>query len=116
MVEGIPSNEIKRRREAKECLRCTWRSDRKGAHGTLKCFQDAKITSTMVDFVKPRTYQKLKVGGFDQLEDDPIDKYEIASDEGKEVQVQTSEGELPTEESSEDIAEDWWNQPEESSE
>jgi hypothetical protein len=49
------------------------------------------------------------------LEDNPIDEYNIESDEGKEGQLQTSEGELPTEESSKDIAEDWWNQPEDSS-
>jgi hypothetical protein len=116
MIEGVPKSEIGRRREAKECLRCTWPSDRKGAHGTMKCFQEVKDTSGMADFVKPRTYQKLKVGGFDQLEDDPIDEYEIESDAEKEGQVQTSEGELPTEESSEDIAEDWWNQTEQSSE
>jgi hypothetical protein len=116
MIEGVPKNEIGRRREATECLRCAWPLDRKGAHGTMKCFQEVKVTSRMADFVKTRTYQKLTVGGFDQLKDNLIDEYEIQSDAEKEGQVQTSEGELPTEESSKDIAEDWWNQPEELSE
>jgi hypothetical protein len=65
MIEGVPKSEIGRRREAKKCLRCAWPSDRKGAHGTMKCFQKVKVTSGTADFVKPRTYQKLKVGGFD---------------------------------------------------
>jgi hypothetical protein len=116
MIEGVPQNEIKRRREAKECLRCAWPSDRKGAHRRIKCFQSVKVMNGTADFGKPRTYQKLKVGGFDQLEDDPIDEFEIESDLEKEGQLQTSEGELPTEESSEDIAKDWWNQTAESSE
>jgi hypothetical protein len=64
----------------------------------------------MADFGKPKTYQKLKIGGMDQLEDDPIDEYNIESDEEEEGQLQTSEGELLTECSSEDIAEDWSNQ------
>jgi hypothetical protein len=81
----------------------------------MKYFQQIKVTSRMADFGKPKNYQRLKVEGFDQLEDNPIDEYEVTSDERKEGQVQTSEGELPTEESSEDIAEDWWNQPEDSS-
>jgi hypothetical protein len=34
----------------------------------------------MADFVKPWTHLQLKVGGFDQLEDEPIDEYEIESD------------------------------------
>ena len=115
MIEGVPTNEIKRRREAKECLRCAWPSDRKGAHSTMKCFQSVKVTNGTADFGKPRTYQKLKVGGFDQLEDDPINEFEIESDQEKEGQLQTSEGELPTEELSEVVAEEWWNQPEDSS-
>jgi hypothetical protein len=57
----------------------------------------------------------LRVGGFDQLEEDPRDEYEMESNAEKDGQLQTSEGELPTEENSEDIAEDWWNQTEESS-
>jgi hypothetical protein len=81
----------------------------------MKCFQSVKVTNRTADFGKPRTYPKLTVGGFDQLEDDPIDEFEIESDQEKEGQLQTSKGELPTEESSEDIAEEWWNQPEESS-
>jgi hypothetical protein len=112
LVEGVPQAELKRRREAKECARCAWPSDRKGAHGTMKCFQSVKVTSGTADF--QRNYQKLKVGGFEQLEDDPIDEYEIESDQEKEGQLQTSEGELP--ESSEDIATDWWNHTEDSSE
>jgi hypothetical protein len=115
MIERVPKNEIDRRRNAKKCLRCAWRSNCKGAHGTMKCFQEVKVTTRMADFRKPRTYQKFKVGGFDQLEDEPIDEYEIESDTGKEEPCQTSEGELPTEESSEDIVEEWWNQPEDSS-
>jgi hypothetical protein len=116
MIEGVPKNEIDRRRAAKECLRCAWPSDRKGAHGTMKCFQSIKVTNGTADFGKPKTYQKLKVGGFDQLEDDPIDKYEIQSDEEKQGQVQTSDGELSNDTDSKDIAEDWWNQSENSSE
>jgi hypothetical protein len=82
----------------------------------MKCFQSVKVKNGTADFVKARTYQKLKVGGFDRLEDDPIDEYDIESDEEKEGQLQTSEGELPTDDSSEDIAEECWNQPEDSSE
>ena len=84
MIEGVPEEEVKRRRAAKECLRCAWPSDRKGAHGTMKCFQNVKVTSGTADFVKPKTYQKMKVGGYDQLEDEPIDNYEIESDKEKE--------------------------------
>jgi hypothetical protein len=81
----------------------------KGAHGTMKYFQSVKVTNRTADFAKPKTYQKLKVGGFDQLEDEPIDEYEVESDKEKEGQIQTSKGELPTEESSEDVTEEWWN-------
>jgi hypothetical protein len=35
------------------------------------------------DFVKPRTYQNLEVGGFDQLEDDSIDEYKLESHKEK---------------------------------
>jgi hypothetical protein len=95
MIEGVSKNEIDR--SGKECIRCASPSDRKGAHRTMKCFPDVKVTSGTADFVKPRTYQKLKVGGFNQLEDEAIDEYEITSDDGEEGQVQTSEGKLPTE-------------------
>jgi hypothetical protein len=81
--------------------------DWKGAHGTIKCFQGVKVTTETADFGKPNIYLKLKVGGFNQLEGEPIDKYEILSNEEK-----SAEKELPSEESSEDIAENWWNQPE----
>jgi hypothetical protein len=114
MIQGVPPEEEKRRRAAKECIRCAWPSGRKGAHGTMKCFQAVKVTSGTADF--PKGYQKLKVGGFDQLEDIPIDEYEIESDEGKEGQVQTSDGDEITEDSSEDIANDWWNHTEDISE
>jgi hypothetical protein len=50
----------------------------------------------MADFVKPWTHLQLKVGGFDQLEDEPIDEYEIESDK--------------------DMVKDWRNQIEEISE
>ena len=50
----------------------------------MKCFQAAKTTSGTADFGEPRAYQKMKVGAFNQLKDDPIDEYEIESDEGKE--------------------------------
>ena len=119
MVEGVSKNELERRKAAKECARCAWPSDRKGAHGMMKCFQNIKVSNGTADFGKPKAYQKLKVGGFDQqeegeIEEDPIDEYEIENEDEEEVQ-QTSDGELPTEDSSEDIAEDWWNQQESSS-
>jgi hypothetical protein len=84
MVEGVPKEEIGRKREAKEYLRCAWPSDRKGAHRTMICFQSVNHTSGMPDFGKPKNYQKLKVEGFDQLEEDPIDDYNIESDEENE--------------------------------
>jgi hypothetical protein len=70
----------------------------------------------MADFVKPWTHLQLKVGGFDQLEDEPIDEYEIESDKDMKGQVQTSDGNKITDESSEDIVKDWRNQIEEISE
>jgi hypothetical protein len=78
----------------------------------MKCFHSAKVTTGTAHFGKPKTYQKLKVGGFEQLEDDPIDDFEIESNQETEGQLQTSEGELPTDDS-DDIAENWWNQTEE---
>jgi hypothetical protein len=81
----------------------------------MKCFQSVNIMSGTADFGESKTNLKLKVGGFDQLEDDPIDEYDIESDKEKEGQLQASDGELSTGSSSENIAEDWWNQQEDSS-
>ena len=56
----------------------------------------------------------MRVGAYDQEE---VDDYEIEDEE--EGQLQTSDGECPEEEESEseseDIADNWWNQPEDSS-
>jgi hypothetical protein len=48
------------------------------------------------------------------LEDNLIDEYNVESDDAKEGKLQTLDEELPTEESSKDITEDWWNQSENS--
>jgi hypothetical protein len=58
----------------------------------MKCFQRVNVTSRTADFGQPKTYHRLKVGGFDQLKGDPIDEYEVASDEEKDGQMRTSEG------------------------
>jgi hypothetical protein len=50
MVEGVPKNAIDRSREAKDCLRCGWLPNQKGAHRMMKCFQNVNVTSGTSDF------------------------------------------------------------------
>jgi hypothetical protein len=111
LTEGIENSELARRRAAKECQRCAWPADRKGNHNTMKCIRDIKLSKGTADYGHPKQYQKMKVGAYDQL-DDEDDDYMVG--EPEEVE-ETSDGEKPSgsesadsEEEDSDMADNWW--------
>jgi len=57
---GIDEPEIQRRKEAGECLRCAWPSDRKGCHRVKDCIRPIKLDNGTVYIPKRKAYQKLK--------------------------------------------------------
>jgi hypothetical protein len=78
-TEGIDKSELDRRKAAGECQRCAWPGDRKGAHKTMDCYRWKRMEKGTAPFPKPKAYQQLKVGAYNQQEevseDDPIDLY-----------------------------------------
>ena len=108
-TDGIENSELARRLAAKECQRCAWPADRKGNHNTMKCIRDIKLSKGTADYGHPKAYQKMKVGAYDQL-DDEDDDYMVG-----EPEEETSDGEKPSgsesassEEEDSDRADNWW--------
>ena len=77
----------------------------------MKCIRDIKLSKGTADYGHPKAYQKMKVGAYDQL-DDEDDDYMVG--EPEEVE-ETSDGEKPSgsesvdsEEEDSDVADNWW--------
>jgi hypothetical protein len=116
-TEGIPQGEMDRRRKARECMRCAWPAVRKGNHKTMDCYQPIKFDTGTANFSKAQKYQELRVGAYEQ-EEDQKDLYTEGSD-SEELRDTTSgseESEIPegtdlTEESMESLETkaNWWS-------
>ena len=118
-IEGIPDDELNRRRKENECLRCAWPADRKGKHYTKDCFRQIKLDKGTADFPKAKAYQKMRIGAveFEQGEEDLYDLdseseelRDTASDQ--ESDSSTSEDDSESSEESDDHSEmedNWWD-------
>jgi hypothetical protein len=60
-IEGIEENEVRRRKEAGECLRCAWPSDRKGTHWVKDCIRPIKLDKGTATFPKEKAYAKITI-------------------------------------------------------
>jgi hypothetical protein len=97
-IEGIPGDELDRRRQAKECLRCAWPADRKGKHNTKDCYRDNKMDKGTADFPKAKAYQKMRIGAV-EIESGEEDLYNVES-ESEELRDTASEQEESSDSSS----------------
>jgi hypothetical protein len=77
-IEGIPSDELDRRRKERECLRCAWPADRKGKHNTKDCYRPIKIDKGTADFPKAKAYHKMRIGAV-EIESGEEDLYDVES-------------------------------------
>jgi len=57
---GIDSVELRRRRSAGECLRCTWPEDRKGRHRAADCRRPIKLEKGTASYPKAKGHPKIK--------------------------------------------------------
>jgi len=57
-MEGIKSTEIERRKTDGECLRCTWPSDRRGAHRVKDCRRPIRLEEGTASYPKVKQYSK----------------------------------------------------------
>jgi hypothetical protein len=73
-VEGIALVEVKRRREAGQCVRCAWPSDRKGSHRVKDCVRSITLEKGTACYPKAKEYQRLK-----QIHQQPLVE-EVSSD------------------------------------
>jgi hypothetical protein len=78
-IEGIPNDELDRRRKEKECLRCAWPADRKGKHNTKDCYRPIKLDKGTADFPKEKAYQKMRIGAI-EIESGEEDLYDVESE------------------------------------
>jgi len=90
-IEGIPGDELDRRRKEKECLRCAWPADRKGKHNTKDCYRDIKLDKGTADFPKAKAYQKMRIGAV-EIESGEEDLYDVET-ESEELRYTASEQE-----------------------
>jgi len=90
-LEGIPGDELARRRKEKECLRCAWPADRKGKHQSKDCYRPIKLDKGTADFPKAKAYQKMRIGAV-EIESGEEDLYEVES-ESEELRDTASEQE-----------------------
>jgi hypothetical protein len=90
-IEGIPGDELDRRRKARECLRCAWPADRKGKHNTKDCWRQIKLDTGTADFPKAKAYQKMRIGAV-EIELGEEDLYAVES-ESEELRDTASEQE-----------------------
>jgi len=107
-MEGIPQEELTRRRNTKECMRCTWPTDRRGSHKTMDSYRPVKTDTGTVPFPKAKEYQTMKIGACD-LEEYQQDLYTEGSDS---EELRDSASEQSTEsldsESSSEMGDNWW--------
>jgi len=114
-IEGIPGDELDRRRKERECLRCAWPADRKGKHNTKDCYRPIKLDKGTADFPKAKAYQKMRIGAV-EIESGEEDLYEVES-ESEELRDTASEQEEnsssssdnDTSESSSEMQDNWWD-------
>jgi len=78
-TQGIPQDELDRRKKSRECMRCGWPADRKGNHKTMDCYRPVKTDKGTANFPKAKEYQKLRIGAY-ELEEDQKDLYTEESD------------------------------------
>jgi hypothetical protein len=97
-IEGIPNDELDRRRKEKECLRCAWPSDRKGKHSTKDCYRPIKLDEGTANFPKAKAYQKMRIGAV-EIESGEEDLYDLES-ESEELRDTASEQEESSESTS----------------
>jgi len=114
-IDGIPQEELNRRRSEKECMRCAWRADGKRSHKTMDCYRPLKTEEGTASFPKAKEYQKMKIGAC-ELQEDKQDWYTEATD-SEELRDSTSEEGSSTETNSEEETnsekeseqgENWW--------
>jgi len=117
-IEGIPNDELDRRRREKECLRCAWPADRKGKHNTKDCYRPIKLDKGTADFPEAKAYQKMRIEAV-EIESGEEDLYDVES-ESEELRDTASEQEETSESSSSssdndtssdssEIVENWWD-------
>jgi len=94
-IEGIPGDELDRRRKERECLRCAWPADRKGKYNTKDCYRPIKLDKGTADFPKAKAYQKMRIGAV-EIESGEEDLYDVES-ESEELRDTASETEKSTE-------------------
>jgi hypothetical protein len=116
-IEGIPGDELDRRRKERKCLRCAWPADRKGKHNTKYCLRQIKLDKGTADFPKAKAYQKMRIGAV-EIESGEEDLYDVES-ESEELRDTASEQEessdsssSSSDDSSDDSSEmegNWWD-------
>jgi len=97
-IEGIPGEELDRRRKEQECLRCAWPADRKGKHNTKDCYRPIKLDTGTADYPKAKAYQKMGIGAV-EIESGEEDLYDVDS-ESEELRDTASETKGSSESSS----------------
>jgi hypothetical protein len=114
-MEGIPQEELCKKKMALECMRHAWLADWKGNRKTMDYDRLAKSDLGTVNFPKANEYQKLRVGAY-ELEEHQKDLYtegynskelrDTTSDELSEGPSESSESK-ESEEPSDRMAY-WW--------
>ena len=116
-TQGVPQDELDRRKKPRECMRCGWPADRKGNHKTMDCYRPVKTDKGTANFPKAKEYQKLRVGAY-ELEEDQKDLYmeESESEELRDTASDGSSEELTSDETSEELRDTASSESEDSSE
>jgi len=114
-IEGIPGEELDRRRKAKECLRCAWPADRKGKHNNKDCYRPIKLDKGTADFPKAKAYQKMRIGAV-EIESGEEDLYDVETESGDEEneseELRDTASDSESSSSSDDSSEiegNWWD-------
>jgi len=112
-IEGIPNDELDRRRKEKECLRCAWPADRKGKHNTKDCYRDIKLDKGTADFPKAKAYQKMRIGAV-EIESGEEDLYQAESEElrdtASEQEESSDSSDSDSSNKSSEIEGNWWDE------
>ena len=111
-IEGIPGDELDRRRKEKECLRCAWPADRKGKHNTKDCYRPIKLDKGTADFPKAKAYQKMRIGAV-EIESGQEDLFDVESEseELRDTASEDSESSSSSEDTndSSEMEGNWWD-------
>jgi hypothetical protein len=120
-IEGIPGDELDRRRKERECFRCTWPADRKGKHQTKDCYRQIKLDKGTADFPKAKAYQKMRIGAV-EIESGEEDLYNVETEseelrdtaseqkETEESSDNSSTSESSSSDDSSEMKENWWDE------